>query len=117
MDTFEALNRAADHIEEYPSLYNFNQGHVMTPGFQHCMLARLGQISGVAYGTWCNEVSHRILGMGANDFYDAIDTRMKRGGRRDKAQDVAPAMRKLAKEYKGIPLAVKEIFKSKEIAE
>lgn len=111
MNIDEAINKAADHIEQHPNLYDFSQGAVpYLPEHRACMLARIGQMAGMVRGINCDVVSRQILGMEASDFYNLIALSGSPGYSSDPAP-VPAAMRKVATHYKGIPLGVRQIFR------
>lgn len=126
MNIDEAINKAADHIEQYPESYNFGQGTVINKdyggpsvrstigpgGYYACMLARIGEMAGMQAGLSCDTVARDILGTQAEEFYSAIRAASP-------YQDLDPvhntktipaAMRTVAKRYTGIPVQVREIF-------
>jgi hypothetical protein len=126
MNIDEAINKAADHIEQYPESYHFGQGMVIDrkyqgfgpdpgPGGPHaCMLARIGEMAGVPVGVGCDTVARYILSSSAGDFYEAIRAATgSKAGRHDPvhhAPTIPAAMRKVAKKYEGIPIGVRQIF-------
>lgn len=126
MNISEALNAAADHIEQHPEKYNFREGYVPSdPGYQACMLGRLGLIAGgVRRLTNVTEVAQRILGTHAEEFYKEIFAHIPDSERKlptinnndlDDAAKVAPAMRKVAQRYQGIPGDVLALFAKGEV--
>jgi len=50
MNISQALNAAADHIEQNPSSYRFNNATVPRDGEQGCMLGHLGRVAGLPVG-------------------------------------------------------------------
>jgi hypothetical protein len=118
MNTFEAINRAADHIEQNPALYSFT--HARTPSRAcplGCMLGRIGEMLQVAPGTDVAKVARDYLRIPEGAFYERIWNLMDcpRTGSRA-LSDVArvpAAMRAYAKRYHGragIPGSVRDIF-------
>jgi hypothetical protein len=116
MNIADALAATADHIEQNPERYDFNQGMVLGEGDEMipaCMLARLGQMVGIKRGTRCDLVAHTVLGISANDFYERILQDAGHPGFTPALHVgamMAPALRKMAQRYEGIPAAVREIF-------
>lgn len=116
MNIADALNRTADHIEQNPARYDFNQGMVLGDGDEQipaCMLARLGQVVGMHRGTNADVVARAVLGIPAGEFYGKI---LEDAGHPDYSPAlhvgaiVAPALRKMAQRYEGIPVEVLKIF-------
>ena len=116
MNITDALNKTADHIEQNPTLYDFNQGMVLGErdgNYPACMLARLGQVVGMARGLQCTHVAHAVLGMTAGEVYAAVLERAGHPGYNAAlyvAPVVAVGLRKLAHKYEGIPLDVRKLF-------
>ena len=114
----DAINQAADHIEQNPKRYSFNQGHVLggdDSGVPACMLARIGEMAGYARGTSCDTVARGLLGVNASEFYDRIMQAAGHPGNHAALYCVAlvpDAMRSYAKKYHGIPEEVRAIFNS-----
>ncbi len=118
MNTFEAINRAADHIEQNPALYSFT--HARTPSRScplGCMLGRIGEMLQVAPGTDVAKVARDYLGVPEGAFYERIWNLMDcpRTGSRalNDVARVPAAMRAYAKRYHGragIPGSVRDIF-------
>lgn len=123
MDVCDLMNRTADHIEQYPKLFDFDQGGVTDPRLPHCMLARMGQLAGIGRGFGCPAVAGEILKSTANQFYGQIaaaqgmtwDGYISRGAMTDPAR-IVPAMRQVAERYRGIPVSIREIFRSENSA-
>jgi hypothetical protein len=129
-DVCELMNLAADHIEQHPEQYNFTAGDVHRGGSPQCMLTRMGNIAGMREGTNCDSVSQELLGVDHHSFYAQISaTAGMRWGPvvsscmesecvtlvNDPAR-VPAAMRALAPQYRGIPIAVRDFFKQTEVA-
>jgi hypothetical protein len=118
MNTFEAINRAADHIEQHPALYSFT--HARTPSRTcplGCMLGRIGEMLKMAPGTDVAKVARDYLRVPEGAFYERIWNLMDRPRTGSRAlNDVArvpAAMRAYAKRYHGragIPDSVRDIF-------
>jgi hypothetical protein len=118
MNTFEAINRAADHIEQNPALYSFT--HARTPSRScplGCMLGRIGEMLQTAPGTDVAKVARDCLGIPEGAFYERIWNLMDcpRTGSRalNDVAKVPAAMRAYAKRYhapEGIPSSVRAIF-------
>lgn len=115
MNIDEAINKAADHIEQHPDRYDFTQGMVM-PGYQACiyqacMLARIGEMAGMPALTGHDRVAYEVLGISANEFYHQIAqaSRTRNDPCRD-TKSIPQAMRTVAKHYAGIPLSVRQLF-------
>lgn len=116
MNIADALNKTADHIALNPERYDFNQGMVLGEGDElipACMLARLGQVLGMKRGTNCDVVSRVVLGITANEFYERMLEAADHPGYTPLLHVgtiMAPALRKLATKYEGIPAEVRAIF-------
>lgn len=131
MNIDEAINKAADHIEQYPESYHFGQGMVINRAYkgfgpdpgpggpEACMLSRIGEMAGFQIGVSCNTVSRELLGLMPDAFYDRIRELTPETGRRDPVHDpetIPAAMRKIAKQYTGIPVSVRRIFEPHDLA-
>jgi len=124
MNISEALCAAADHIEQHPEKYDFRESYIPPPGFCACMLGRLGLIAGVRYGTNVDDIARRILGKSGEEFYKQVFELIPERQRSmltlnrvdlEDAKKVAPAMRTIAQEYKGIPDDVLALFAKGEV--
>jgi hypothetical protein len=116
MNISQALNAAADHIEQNPSSYRFNNATVPRDGEQGCMLGHLGRVAGLPVGLPVETLALTVLGQPASDFYEEISRDAQgtiHGDLVHYAHLVAPAMRGVAKKYEGIPQDVRDIFNAK----
>jgi hypothetical protein len=105
MTRYELLNAAADHIEKNPLLYYFNSAQMPTKDNpKGCMLARIGAIANVTVRTDADEVARIVFDMGSHDFFERVLLAMgSEAGRLNplmSAAGVAPALRKIAENYK-----------------
>lgn len=140
MNTYDAIMAAADHIERFPASYNFCAGMVPRGptyendvvkeafgpgGYPCCMLARIGCYIDERYMDYGNVASH-ALRLAPDTFYRRIAHITARQAGADPElvwpypfgsdrplkdpKTVPAAMRAYAREYHGIPAAVKQIF-------
>lgn len=118
MDIYNAILKAADHIEKEPHLYNFYCNRVPDCGTPGCMLGWIGHFMGLT-GSVYNDVapvvglSRRCLvtfDMGAQ--YNELPM--------ESVEDAVRVMRRFALRFKpsvtGIPASVREIFQPRETA-
>lgn len=133
MNAYDALMRAADHIEEHPEKYDFGVSTVYRDGEggdRLCMLGRIGQIADVHVHENVNFVAMDFLKVpDASIFYERIWDLMGRPAEGTRAlcrpHSCAAAMRQYADAYheadgsvkkdvpvrrEGIPVEVCELF-------
>lgn len=78
MNLYNAIMKAADHIERDPESYNFGRIHVPDCGTQGCMLGWIGFYAGVTVGSdVLTKVGHDLLHEAGNrhsdlSFYDKL---------------------------------------------
>lgn len=109
MTTYEAMLAAADHIEQWPKLYQFNKSVV--PGAPHwrfgddcaCMLGRIGALMGFAADTPVCHIAEVALQIPESIFYQHIANLMGPGYESSRsfcqAAPVARALREYAQRY------------------
>lgn len=136
MNTYDAIMAAADHIERYPRSYDFHAGgvvrgnypglnseqerfvrdHYGDGGYPCCMLARIGYYTDGHHAGY-DDVARTELRVSEPIFYERI-MRITAGlTGADRSNDailnprhIPAAMREYAREYHGIPQAVRDIF-------
>jgi hypothetical protein len=116
MNISEALNAAADQIEQYPESYRFNNSTIPKDGGQGCMLGFFGKVAGLPVGLSVDTLSFAVLGRPACQFYEEV-AQLNYGATDsdivNHAHLAAAGMRRAAKTYEGIPQDVREIFNAK----
>jgi hypothetical protein len=118
----ELINAAADHIAHNPVDYDFKHGGIDRRGAPMCMLARMGDIAGMAEGLGCETIARELLGASPEQFYSAICASMGLSWHSSfgnsivyQASVVPAAMRAIASRYEGIPVVIRDIFKQQAV--
>lgn len=116
MEIYNAIMKAADHIERNPHSYNFFNSVVPECGTQGCMLGWIGHFMGMTGANVFREVGPR-LGFG-RDFLAGAAIGVQHGEDLKDSTDAVRMLRRFAQRYHplrtGLPDSVREIFTVKE---
>lgn len=74
MDIYNAMMKAADHIERNPKLFDFMESLVRYPSFPMCVIGRVASFMDLGY-EWqeVDGIAPTILGVSEEEFYSRMD--------------------------------------------
>lgn len=110
MNVYDAIMRAADHIEQNPSLFYFHSVRIPECGTPGCALGWIGHFMGLEAGSGITHATNK-LGLDRDDeFYGRM--RMVTGGKpwRETPQELAVNLRLYAAKYHAPTEAVSDRF-------
>ncbi len=119
MTLYDALMRTAEHIEQQPQLYSFQETRHpnVSDGGRACILGRLGSIMGMDFHH-ANEVARSLFHKEEGEFFATLTTYAYNGSLYlttpllESAPWVARSLREFAKRYapQPLPAAIRAIF-------